>query len=77
MKGGDEKGVNYDYRVDCINPKGETQEGNIMINAEMFQGLFFIETREENERTWLYYNEHLKQEHTLFIYSTKTKNQIP
>ena len=33
LKGGDEKGVNYVYPVECINPKGETQKSNIMINA--------------------------------------------
>ena len=49
MKGGDEKGVNYVYPVDWINPKGETQEGSIMINAENFTGTLFIETRESNE----------------------------
>ena len=31
MKVGDEKGVNYVYPVDWINPKGETQKSNIMI----------------------------------------------
>ena len=51
MKGGDEKGVNYVYPVDWINPKGETQKSNIMINAEIFMGTLFIETREANEGT--------------------------
>ena len=49
MKGGDEKGVNYVYPVDWINPKGETEKGNIMINAEIFLGTLFIETREAKE----------------------------
>ena len=49
MKGGDEKGVNYVYPVDWINPKGETQKSNIMINAEIFKGTLFIGTREANE----------------------------
>ena len=48
MKGGDEKGVNYVYPLEWINPKGKTQKGNIMINAEIFMGTFFIETREAN-----------------------------
>ena len=39
MKGEDEKGVNYDYPVDWINPKGAKRKGNIMINAEIFMGL--------------------------------------
>ena len=66
MKGGDEKGVNYYvYPVDWINPKGETQKGNLMINAEIFIGTLFIETREANEGTWLYFKDHLKQEQTL------------
>ena len=65
MKGGDEKGVNYVYPVEWINPKGETQNGNIMINAEIFMGTLFIETREANERTWLYFKDPLKQEQTL------------
>ena len=51
MKGGDEKGVNYVYPVDWINPKGETQKGNIMINAEIFMGTLFVDTRESNEGT--------------------------
>ena len=42
MKGGDEKGVNYVYPMDWINPKGETQKGNIMINAEIFMGTLFM-----------------------------------
>ena len=65
MKGGNEKGVNYVYPVDWINPKGETQKGNIMINAEIFMGTLFIETREANEGTWLYFKDPLKQEQTL------------
>ena len=65
MKGGDEKGVNYVYPVDWTNPKGEKQKDNIMINAEIFIGILFIETREANERTWLYFKDPLKQEQTL------------
>ena len=65
MKGGDEKRVNNVYPVDWINPKGETQKGNIMINAEIFLGTLFIETREANEGTWLYFKDPLKQEQTL------------
>ena len=45
MKGGDEKGENYVYPVEWINPKGETQKSNIMINAEIFMETLFIETR--------------------------------
>ena len=44
MKGADEKGVKYVYPVDWINPKGETQKSNIMINAGVFMGTLFIET---------------------------------
>ena len=62
MKGGDEKGVNYVYPVELINPKGETQKGNIMIKAEIFLGTLFIETREANEGTWLCFKDPLKQE---------------
>ena len=65
MKGGDEKRVNSVYPVDWINPKGETQKGNIMINAEIFMRTLFIETREANEGTWLYFKDPLKQEQTL------------
>ena len=65
MKGGDEKGVNYFYPVDWINPKRETQKGNIMIKAEIFMGTLFIETREANEGTWLYFKNPWKQEQTL------------
>ena len=57
--------MNYVYPVDWINPKGETQKGNIMINAEIFKGTLFIETREANEGTWLYFKDPLKQEQTL------------
>ena len=42
MKGGDEKGVNYVYPVNWINPKDETQKGNITINAEIFMATLFI-----------------------------------
>ena len=65
MKGRDEKGVNYVYPVEWINPKGETQNNHIMINAEIFMGTLFIETREANEGTWLYFKDPLKQEQTL------------
>ena len=65
MKGGDEKGVNYVYPVDWINPKAETQKGNIMMNAEICIGNLLIETREANEGTWLYFKDPLKQEQTL------------
>ena len=64
-KGGDEKGVNYVYPVEWINPKGETQKGNIMINAKIFLGTLLIETREANEGTWLYFKDPLNQEQTL------------
>ena len=43
MKGGDEKRVSYVYPVNWINPKGEKQKGNIMINAEIVMGTLFIE----------------------------------
>ena len=65
MKGGDEKGKNYVYPVDWINPKSETQKRNIMINAEIFMGTLFIEIREAKEETWLYFKDPLKQELTL------------
>ena len=65
MKGGDEKAVIYVYPVDRINPKGETQKDNIMINAEIFMGTLFIETREANEGTCLQFKNPLKQEQTL------------
>ena len=65
MKGGDEKRVNYVYPSEWINPKGETQKGNIIINAEIFMETLFIETREANEGTWLYFKDPLKQEQTL------------
>ena len=51
MKGGDEKGVNYVYPMGWINPKSETKKLNIMINAEIFLGTLFIETREAKEGT--------------------------
>ena len=60
MKGGDEKGVNYVYPVDWINPKVETQKGNSLIKFEIFMGTLFIEIREANEGTWLYFNDPLK-----------------
>ena len=65
MKGGDEKRVNDVYPVEWINPKGETQKGNIMINAEMLMETLLIETREANEGTWLYFKDPPKQEQTL------------
>ena len=65
MKGGDEKGMNYVYPVDWINPKVETQKSDIMINAEIFMGTLFIETREANEGTRLFFKDPLKQEQTL------------
>ena len=65
LKSGDENGVNYFYPVEWSNPKGETQKGNIMISAEIFMGTSFIETREANERTWLFFKDLLKQEQTL------------
>ena len=65
MKGGDEKGVNYIYPVEWINPKGETQKCNIMIKAEIFLATLFIETREADEGTWLYFKDPLKQEQNL------------
>ena len=71
MKGGDEKAVNYLYSVDWINPKGETQKSNIMINSEIFMGTLFIETREANEGAWLYFEDPLKQEQTL-LYQVDT-----
>ena len=65
MKCGDEKGLNSVYPVDWINPKGETQKGNIMINAQIFMWTLFIETREANEGTWLYFKDPFKQEQSL------------
>ena len=65
MKGGDEKRVNYVYTVEWINPKEETPKCNIMINAQIFMGTFFIETREANEGTWIFFKDPLKQEQTL------------
>ena len=59
-----------------------------MINAENFMGTLFIETREANEGTWLYFKDPLKQEQILLFQgdiseidsvqycSIKTKNQI-
>ena len=40
------KGVNFVFPVEWINPKGETQKTNIMLNAEIFMGTLFIETGE-------------------------------
>ena len=51
--------------MDCINPKDETQKSNMMINAEIFLGTLFIESREANEGPWLYFKDPLKQEQTL------------
>ena len=51
MKGWEEKGANSVYPVDWINSKGEKQKGNIMINAEIFMGTLFIQTRERTEGT--------------------------
>ena len=68
LKGGDEKGVNYIYTVDWFNPKGETQKGNIMINADIFMRTLFIETREANEGKCLYFKDPLKQEQTLLYH---------
>ena len=65
MKGGDEKRVNYVYPVEWINPKCETQKVIIMINAEVFMVTLFIQTREANEGTWLYFKDPLKPEQTL------------
>ena len=36
-----------------------------MINAEIFMGTLFIETREANKGTWFYFKDSLKQEQTL------------
>ena len=47
------KGVNYVHPVDWINSKGETQKSNIKINAELFIGTLFTETREAKEGIWL------------------------
>ena len=58
--------MNFDRSdAELINPKGETQKTNIMINAEIFMGTLFIETREAIEGTWLYFKDPLKQEQTL------------
>ena len=65
MKVGDEKGVNYVYLVDWINPKVETQKSNVMIIAENFMRTFIFETREATEGIWLYFKDPLKQEQTL------------
>ena len=42
-----------------------------MINAVIFMGTLFIQTREANEGTWLYFKELLKQEQTL-LYQGET-----
>ena len=65
MKGGDEKGVNCVDPVEWFNPKGETQKGNFIINVEIFIGTSFIETREANEGTWVYFIDPLKQKQAL------------
>ena len=65
MKGGDQKRVSNVYPVERINSKGETQKSNIMMNAEIFMGTLFIETREANEGSWLNFKDPLKQEQTL------------
>ena len=36
-----------------ISPKGETQKGNIMINAEIFMGTLFIETRDAKQHGYI------------------------
>ena len=57
-----------------------------MINAEVFMGTLFIETRKANEGTWLYSKDPFKQEQTLLYqgdtfeigsvqYLFQTKNQ--
>ena len=71
MKGGDEKRVNYVDPVNWINPKGETQKRNIMVNADFLIGTLFIETREAKEGTWLFFKDPLKQAQT-FLYQGGT-----
>ena len=51
--------------MEWINPKGKTQKGNIKINAEIFMRTLFIQTKEANEGTWLYFKDTMKQEQTL------------
>ena len=36
-----------------------------MINAEIFMGTLFTDTREANEGTWLYFKDPMKREQTL------------
>ena len=45
MKNGVEKEVNNAYPVDWINPKCENQNCNNMINADIFMGTLFIQTK--------------------------------
>ena len=70
MKGGEEKGVNYVYPVGWIKPKGEKQENNIMINAEIFIGPLFIQTKEIS----LYFRDPLKQEQILLYKGEKVES---
>ena len=59
--------MKYVYPVDWVNPKDETQKVNILINAEIFMGTLFIETREANEGTWLYFKDPLETGANLVI----------
>ena len=52
--------------MEWINQKSEKPKSNIMINAEIFMGTLFIQTRETTERTWLCSEDPLKQEQVLF-----------
>ena len=51
MKSGEEKGVNYVYPVDRINPIREKQKSSIIINAEIFMGTWFVQNRETTDGT--------------------------
>ena len=67
MKGGDDNGVNYVYLLNWNNPKFEKQKSNIMIIAEIFIGILFVETGETNDGTWLYFRDPLKLEQVFYI----------
>ena len=42
-----------------------------MINAEVFMGILFIETRDTTEGRWLYFKDTLKQEQTMLYQADK------
>ena len=76
MKCWEQKGVNYVYPEDWINPKGRKQKSNIKINAEIYMGTLFIQTRETIEATWLYFKDPLIHEQTL-LYQGDTFESDP